>query len=93
MRLENWLPSVERARVWNDWTEDELMLKLARHLCECTLQEWSVLNSSDKASYTKAVKALRLHLDPGSCTLAAQELHHTSQGDHEKVADFTKRLE
>ena len=44
-----------------------------------------------KRSYT--VEALRLRLDPGSHTLAAQDFWHTSQADEEKVADFIRRLE
>ena len=39
------------------------------------------------------IEALRLCLDPGSRTLAAQESRHTSQGDEEKVADFIRKLE
>ena len=32
IHLEDWLPSLERDRIWNDWTEDQLMLQLAGHL-------------------------------------------------------------
>ena len=32
IRLDNWLPSLGRARAWNDWTEEELILQLAGHL-------------------------------------------------------------
>ena len=92
VRLDDWLPSLERAKMWNDRT-DELMLQLAGHLCGRARQEWSLLDAEAKSSYTKAVKALRLRLDPGSRTLAAQEFCHTYQGDTEKVADFIRRLE
>lgn len=93
MRLEDWLSSLERARNWNDWTEAELMMQFASHLCGRACQEWSLLSSSEKLLYKEAVKALKLRLDPGSCTLAAQEFRHTSQGDNKKVADFIRRLE
>ena len=93
MRLEDWLPSLERAKAWNDWTEEETLLQLAGHLRGRALQEWGLLQSSDKATYSKAVEALRLRLDPGSRALAAQDFRHTCQGDHERVADFIRRLE
>ena len=46
-----------------------------------------------KTSYVQAIEALRLQLDPGSRTLAAQDFRHTSQAEDEKVADFIRRLE
>ena len=66
------------------------MLQLAGHLRGRAHQ---VLGAEAKTSYDTAVKALRLRLDPGSRTLAAQEFRHTTQGDTEKVADFIRRLE
>ena len=29
MRLEDWLPALERAATWNDWTEEDRLLQLA----------------------------------------------------------------
>lgn len=92
-RLDEWIPSLERACVWNDWTEEELLLQLAGHLRGRALQEWGLLDSDTKKSYTQAVEALRLRLDPGSRTLAAQDFRHTAQNDDERVADFIRRLE
>ena len=71
VRLDDWLPSLERAKLWNDWTEDELMLQLAGHLRGRARQEWSLLGVDVKKSYVEAMKALRLCLDPGSHRLAA----------------------
>ena len=93
IRLDEWLPSLERARAWNDWTEEELLLQLAGHLRGRALQEWGLLDEDSKRSYVQAVDALRLRLDPGSRTLAAQDFRHTSQIDEERVADFIRRLE
>ena len=93
IRIDEWLPSLERARAWNDWTEEELLLQLAGHLRGRALQEWGLLNEDSKRSYVQAVDALRLRLDPGSRTLAAQDFRHTSQTDEERVADFIRRLE
>ena len=77
VQLDDWLPSLERAKLWNDWTKDELMLQLAGHLRGCARQEWSLLGADVKKSYAdhEAVKAICLRLDPGSRT---QEFHHTS---------------
>lgn len=69
------------------------MLQLAGHLRGHTFQEWSLLCSSEKASYAVTVKALKLPLDPGSRTLEAHKFRHTLQSDTEKVADFIRRLE
>ena len=32
LRFKDWLPSLERAATWNNWSEQEKFLKLARHL-------------------------------------------------------------
>ena len=45
---KDWLPSLERAKMWNDWTEDELKLQLAGYLCGRAHQEWSLLDADTK---------------------------------------------
>jgi len=40
-----------------------------------------------------AVESLRVRLDPGSRTLAAQDFRHTRQGNQECVSTFIRRLE
>ena len=50
VRLDDWLPSMERAKLLNDWTEDELMSQLAGHLRGQAHQEWSILGAKVKAS-------------------------------------------
>ena len=32
MRLDDWLPSLERAKAWNGWTTEECLLQMAEHL-------------------------------------------------------------
>ena len=32
VRLDDWLPALERAATWNDWTEEDRLLQLAGHL-------------------------------------------------------------
>ena len=91
--LEDWLPSLERAIMWNAWTEEEEIIQLARHLKSRALQEWNLLRPEDRASFAKAVEALRLRLDCGSKALAAQDFRHATQRDGEPVSDFVRRLE
>ena len=31
-RLDDWLPSLQHAANWNDWTEEEELMQLAGHL-------------------------------------------------------------
>ena len=93
MRLDDWLPSLQRASTWNEWTDEELLLQLAGHLCGRALQEWGLLDQHSKSTYASAVESLRGRLDPGSRTLAAQDFRHTCQEDKEPVATFIRRLE
>ena len=44
IRLDDWLPSLERAATWNEWTEEEHLLQLAGHLRGRALQEWGLLD-------------------------------------------------
>jgi hypothetical protein len=37
LRLNDWLPNLERAALWNGWTDDELLLQFAGHLRGCAL--------------------------------------------------------
>ena len=90
-RLDDWLPSLKHAATWNEWTEGEL-LQLAGHLRGRALQEWGLLDEASKETQT-AVESLRLRVDPGSRTLAAQDFRHITQGEKELVADFIHRLE
>ena len=90
--FDKWLPPLEQAQVWNDWMEEELLLQLAGHLCGRAIQEWGLLNTNTKKSYSQAIKALRLRLDPGSRTVAAQDFRHTVHVEEQKVVDFLRRL-
>ena len=93
IRLDDWLPALERASTWNGWSEEERLMQLAGHLRGRALQEWNLLSDRDKGSYADAIQALRSRLDPGGRTLAAQDFRHTVQGETELVADFIRRLE
>ena len=65
-------------------------MQLAGHLRGRALQEWNLLSDGDKGSYAAATQALRNRLDPGGRALAAQDFHHTVQGETELVADFIR---
>ena len=92
-RLEDWLPTLERASSWNCWTDEELLLQFAGHLRGWALQEWNLLRAVDKQSFKAATWALQNRLDPGCRALAAQDFCHTIQRGSESVSDFIRRLE
>ena len=93
-QLDDWLPSLERASVWNAWTtEESLMLQLAGHLKGRALQEYNLLRAAERESFESAVEALRNRLDQGSKAVAAQDFRHATQKDSESASDFFRRLE
>lgn len=77
--LDDWLPCLERAATWNEWTVDDKLMQLPGYLKGRALQEWRLLPRSEQQSYPVAVEALRARLDPGSKTVAAQEFRHSLQ--------------
>ena len=89
----DWLPALERASSWNGSSEEDKLLQLAGHLRGRALQEWNLINDSDKSTYSNAIESLRTQLDPENKTLAAQDFRHTIQGNGETVADFIRRRE
>ena len=93
VRLEDWLPSLQRAAKWNEWSGEEEMIQLAGHLRGRALQEWNLLGEEDLQDLDTALSALRERLSPGSKVLAGQDFRHTVQGESESVADYIRRLE
>ena len=81
--FEDWLPSLQRAAAWNSCSDEEKLLQLAGHLRGRALQEWNLLQGSDKSTFEDAVCSLRTRLDLGSRALAAQDFRHTLQHDQE----------
>ena len=43
VRLNDWLPALTRASLWNEWTPDEALMQLAGYLRGHALQEWELL--------------------------------------------------
>ena len=91
--LEDWLPSLEQASQWNGWSEEEKMIQLAGHLKGRALQEWNLLHTDQRATFSQATEALRSRLDPVSKAVAAQDFRHATQREAETVSDFVRRLE
>ena len=91
--LDDWLPSLERASVWNGWSEEDKLMQLPGYLRGRALQEWHLLRRSEQQSYPTAIDALRTRLDPGSKMMAAQDFRHSLQKIDEPVSDFIRRLE
>ena len=78
---------------WNGWSDKEKLLQLAGHLRGRALQEWNLLQDSEREMFESAVDSLRIRLDPGGRALAAQDFCHTIQREQEPVSDFIRRLE
>ena len=93
IRLDDWLPTLERAAVWNNWSDEDRLIQLAGHLRGRASQEWNLLSIADKRTYAAAVEALRARLDPGRQALAAQDFRHTMQREAETVASYITRIE
>ena len=68
-------------------------MQLAGHLRGKAAREYGLLSSAKKQSFDTAVPALQARLDPGSCTLAAQDYRNAMQHEMESVSDYITRLE
>ena len=88
IRFDDWLPSLNRAAVWNGWSMEEKIIQLAGHL-----QEYNFLGEDQHSTYEQAMQALRDRRDPANKVLAGQVFCHTAQQEGESVADFIGRLE
>ena len=93
VRWEDWLPTFERAASWNKWTDEEKVIQLAGHLRQKALLEWNLIDVTDRDVYERACKQMQARLDLGGKAVAAQDFHHTVQGETELVANFVRRLE
>ena len=93
VRFDNWMPTLEWAAHWNNWSDEEQLLQLAGRLRGKTAREYGLLSTEDKQSFLCAVQALHTQLDPGSCALAAQGFCNHIQYYRETVSDYITRLE
>ena len=86
--MDDWLPTLERAGVWNAWSKEELLIQLAGHLRGRALQEWNLLTVKEKSNRDTTVKALRGRLKPRDRALVAQDFRRATQKNSETVADY-----
>lgn len=93
VRFEDWVPTLDRTAVWNGWSKEECLMKLAGHLRGKALQEWNLLSESDRETYESATGELRKRLDPENRIMAVQDFRHAVQREAESVADYLRRLE
>ena len=91
--FDDWLPTLQRAAVWNGWSEEETLMQLAGYLCKRALQEWNLLTEEEKKTFPVAVTALQGRLDSSNRVLAAQDFRHAAQREGETAAEFMRRLE
>ena len=91
--FEDWLPTLQRAAAWNNWSDDDCLVQLAGHLRKRALQEWNLLTAEERKTFSSATEALQNQLHPTCRVLAAQEFRHAVQRDDEPVAEFIRRLE
>ena len=91
--LDDWLPTLKRAGVWNAWSNEELLMQLAGHLRGRALQEWNLLTPEEKSGWKNAVTALKSRLEPRDRAVAAQDFRHAIQKTSETVADYIRRIE
>ena len=57
LQYEDWLPSLEREAVWNNWCELERFIQLAGYLCGKALQEWNMLLDEESSIFDGAGKS------------------------------------
>ena len=91
--FDDWLPTLQRAAVWNGWSEDESLMQLVGYLRKRALQEWNLLTVEEKKTFPSAVAALQGRLDSSNRVLAAQDFRHAAQRETETAAEFMRRLE
>ena len=58
VRLDDWLPTLECAALWNDWSEDDKLVQLAGHLRGKAAHEYALISPAEKQNFTLAVQAL-----------------------------------
>ncbi len=81
VRLDDWFPTLDRATVWNGWSDEEALMQLAGHLRGKALREWNLLNKEQKTTYKDAITALRLRIDPQNRVIAATDFRHALQAE------------
>jgi hypothetical protein len=89
--FEDWLPTLQRAAAWNNWSDDDCLVQLAGHLRKRALEEWNLLTEDEKKTFTSATEALHNRLDPMCRVLAAQDFRLALQRNDEPVTEYIRQ--
>ena len=73
---EDWIPTFERAAVWNGWKEQDKLLQLAGHMRGTAQCEYDMLEPASKVTFKVTTKALHDRLDLDGKAVAAQDFRH-----------------
>ena len=55
---EDWLTLFKSVAHWNAWTEEEKLLQMAGYFRKKALQEWILLNNTDKSSFAFMIRKM-----------------------------------
>ena len=72
-------------------SSEETLLQIAGHLRGRALEEWNLMDCSEKENLQKATDTLKKRLDPGSNMLAAQDFRRAAQQENELIVDYISR--
>ena len=78
VRLDDRVPALQRAAIWNGCFEADLLLQCVGHLGGRALKVWKLLSEDRKSIFCTTVNTLREGLDPGGWMLAVQDFHHAA---------------
>ena len=62
--FDDWLPTLERAAAWNNWTGDEMIIQLAGYLRGRALQEWNLIATADRTTLSVSSSCLENTFGP-----------------------------
>ena len=57
--FDDWLPSLQRASQWNQWTVGDQLMQLAGHLGGRARQEWNLITRDQQLTLSEVTQALR----------------------------------
>jgi len=71
---------------------DVTMIQLTGHLKGQALEEWELIEDSEKQGWYEVVKVLQSQLEHGQHAMVAQDFQYLHQWATESVGDFIRRL-
>ena len=70
IRLDDWLPRLQKAALWNKWTKEEQLIQLAGHSKEWAFTAWNLLSRAEIGTMEGGVKSQRDCLESCSKVMA-----------------------